>query len=106
MAAPETETVDPEAKANVGSYYGLFALLVALMLVTVGVSFTDWPGGTRLVINLLLAGVSASVLALFFMHLKESDHLTWLVAAAALFWLAILFVMILQDYLTRHWAVI
>jgi cytochrome c oxidase subunit IV len=95
-----------EAEAKVGSYYGLYALLVLLMIAAVGVSFTGWDGTVRLVVNLLIAGVSASVLALFFMHLKGADNLTWLITGSALFWLVILFVMILQDYLTRHLGVI
>ena len=43
---------------------------------------------------------------LFFMHLKGSDNLIWLVVGASLFWLIILFVLLLNDYVTRHLGVL
>jgi caa(3)-type oxidase subunit IV len=89
---------------SMSQYYGLFFVIAVLMIVTVAISFTGWPGHTRLILNLLIAGAQAALLSLFFMHLRKSDPVTMLVAAAGLFWLFLLFVLILTDYVTRHYA--
>jgi caa(3)-type oxidase subunit IV len=85
------------------TYYAWFAVLVALTLVAVGVSFTDW-GPLRVVINLAIAVTQASILSLYFMHLRKADRMTWLTAGAAIFWLLILFSLLLTDYFTRQYA--
>jgi cytochrome c oxidase subunit IV len=96
------ETTDE--RPSMSSYYGLFFVIAVLMIVTVAISFTGLPGHTRLILNLLIAGAQAALLSLFFMHLRKSDPVTLLVAAAGLFWLFLLFVLILTDYVTRHYA--
>ena len=40
---------------------------------------------------------------LFFMHLRYSSHLTWIIAGAGVIWLAHLLIFTLSDYLTRGW---
>jgi len=37
------------------------------------------------------------------MHLRYSKPIVWLVAGAGVFWLGIMFVLALSDYLTRGW---
>jgi cytochrome c oxidase subunit 4 len=94
------------AKDHLGStstYYVVFAALVALVLLNIGISFAHIGGGA-FAVHMAVAGVQALLLSVFFMHLKSADRLTWLVAGAGLFWLAILFVLTLGDYLTRQWA--
>jgi cytochrome c oxidase subunit IV len=98
----EYETTDE--RPSMSSYYGLFFVIAVLMIVTVAISFTGLPRHTRLILNLLIAGAQAALLSLFFMHLRKSDPVTMLVAAAGLFWLFLLFVLILTDYVTRHYA--
>ena len=84
------------------TYYGIFAALIALTALTVGVSFLDL-GAWHTAIGLTIAAAKAILVALFFMHLLSSPRLTWLIAAAGLFWLMILIGLTLSDYLTRHW---
>jgi cytochrome c oxidase subunit IV len=43
------------------------------------------------------------LIMLFFMHVRSSGRLTWIVAGAGLFWLSILFGLTLTDLLTRSW---
>ncbi|HUK86828.1 MAG TPA: cytochrome C oxidase subunit IV family protein [Terriglobales bacterium] len=50
---------------------------------------------------LLIASLKASLVVLFFMHLKYSPRLTAVVVFAAIFWLAILLTLSMADYLTR-----
>jgi cytochrome c oxidase subunit 4 len=82
-----------------------FAVLVVLALAALAVGFSDL-GPWKVLANLLIAAVQASVLALFFMDLRQADRLTWLCAGAAIFWVGLLFLFTLTDYLTRYIAAI
>lgn len=84
------------------TYYRCFAVLIALTLLTVAVSFLK-AGVWHTPIGLVIAAAKAGIVALFFMHLLSSRRLTWLAAAAGLFWLAILIGLTLSDYWNRHW---
>lgn len=83
-------------------YYAVFAGLIGLTMLTVGISFLDF-GAWHTVVGLSIAVVKAILVALFFMHLIYSDKANWLAIGAGLFWLGILLVLTLSDYLTRHW---
>lgn len=78
-----------------------FAVLAVLSACALGVGFSDL-GDMKVVASLLVAGVQAVVLAVYFMELKQADKLTWLCAGAAVFWTLIMFTFILTDYVTRH----
>ena len=52
---------------------------------------------------LATAVFKAVLVALFFMHVKYSARLTWVVAIAGVFWLGILLALMESDYLTRGW---
>ena len=52
---------------------------------------------------MLIATVKALLVALFFMHLSESDALERVFAATGVFWLAVLITLALSDYLSRSW---
>jgi len=84
------------------AYYGIFAALIALTLLTVGISFVDL-GSWHLIVGLLIGAAKAALVVLFFMHLLASSRLTWLVLGAGIFWLAILLSFTLADYMTRGW---
>jgi cytochrome c oxidase subunit 4 len=55
------------------------------------------------VVALGIAAVKATLVALFFMHVRYSPRLIGLTVAAGLFWLSILFGLTMNDYLTRGW---
>lgn len=78
-----------------------FAVLAILSTCALGVGFSDL-GPMKVVASLLIAGVQAVVLAVYFMELKQADKLTWLCAGAAVFWTVIMFTFILTDYVTRR----
>ena len=69
----------------------------------VGVSFAGL-GPSAVYANLLIAGLQSCLLAYFFMHLKGTDNLTWLICGAGIFWLILLFGLLLTDYVTRQIA--
>ncbi len=83
------------------TYYTVFAILIALTVLTVALSFFNL-GEWHTAVGLLIGAVKASLVVLFFMHLYYSPKLTWVAAAAGLFWFGILAVLTLSDYITRH----
>jgi len=85
-----------------GTYFAVFAALMVLTLATVAVAFVDL-GRLNVVVALVVALIKATMVVLFFMHVKYSPRLTQLVLVSALAWLAILFGITLSDYLTRGW---
>ena len=79
---------------------GFLALLV-LTAVTTAVAFFDLGGGTNNAIALTIAVCKALLVILYFMHVRYSDKLTWVFAAAGFFWLLILIGGTMDDVLTR-----
>lgn len=85
---------------------GIFVVLFGLALVALIIGFSDGLGPLKVVASLACAVVQASVLAYFFMDLKQSDKLTWLCVGAAIFFTGLQFLFTLTDYLTRHLGVL
>jgi cytochrome c oxidase subunit 4 len=56
------------------------------------------------VIALLIAVTKASLVVLFFMHVKYSPKMIALVIGCALFFLSILMVLTTSDYISRSWT--
>ncbi len=86
----------------VRTYALVFAALLALTGLTIGVSEIEL-GPLNAVAALAIAFTKAVLVALFFMHLRHSTRLIWLVALAGLFWLAILIGLTLEDFASRGW---
>ena len=51
-----------------------------------------------------IAMTKAVLVILFFMHVRWSTRLTWVVVASGFFWLLILFGLTMMDYMTRGWV--
>ena len=83
-------------------YYLIFAALMAGTAITVGVAFVDL-GAFNPVVALTIAVIKATLVVLFFMHVRYSTKLTWAVVLASVFWLGILLALTFSDYLTRSW---
>jgi cytochrome c oxidase subunit IV len=84
-------------------YYAVFAALIFGTALTVGVAFIDL-GAMNNVLMLGIAITKALLVILFFMHVRWSSRLTWVVAASGFFWLLILFGLTMTDYLSRGWV--
>jgi cytochrome c oxidase subunit 4 len=81
-------------------YLLVFASLMVLTVVTVAASRYDFgPGNT--VVAMAIAILKASLVVLFFMHVKYSSRLVQLLVAAAFLWLAVLISGALSDYVSR-----
>jgi cytochrome c oxidase subunit 4 len=85
------------------TYLIVFGLLMLCTYLTVQIAYFDL-GELNTIAALVIAGFKATIVVLFFMHVKYSSRLTWLVAMSGLFWFGILVVLTLSDYLTRGWA--
>ena len=83
-------------------YYGIFGALMVLTALTVGVAFINL-GMLNFPVALSIAILKATLVILFFMHVKYSSRLTKLVAGGAFFFLIILFGLTMTDYLSRGW---
>jgi cytochrome c oxidase subunit IV len=84
-------------------YLAIFLALLAGTFVTVVAAFYDFPWRLNTVIALTIATVKATLVVLYFMHVRYSSRLVWVIVTSALFWLAILFALTLSDYWTRDW---
>jgi cytochrome c oxidase subunit 4 len=81
-------------------YFAIFAALIVLTGATVVVARIDL-GAANDVVALTIAVVKALLVMIFFMHLRHSTRLTVLTAMAGFFWLAILILITMSDYVSR-----
>jgi cytochrome c oxidase subunit 4 len=79
------------------------ATLLVFTGVTVLASFFDM-GPWNPIVALFIACVKATIVVLFFMHVKYSSKLTKLTVGAGLFTFMALVGMTLADYFTRAWG--
>ena len=82
------------------TYYAIFGALMVLTLVTVLVAFVNL-GSLNFPVAMIIAVTKATLVILFFMHVKYASRLTKLFVAVAFFFLSILFGLTLTDYLSR-----
>lgn len=83
-------------------YYFVFLALVVGTVLTVIVAKYDL-GPFNNIVMLTIACAKALLVILFFMHVRWSSRLTWVVAGAGFFWLLIMFSLTLSDYWSRGW---
>ena len=83
-------------------YYKVFLTLLVMTGLTVAVAYVDLGWGNT-PIALAIALFKATIVILFFMHMRYNTPLMWLFGGAGFFWLLILLVLTMQDYVTRGW---
>jgi len=88
---------------SVRVYFAIFLALLAGTVLTAWVAFFNFPGPLNAIVALTIAVVKATLVVLYFMHMRYSSRLIWVVFGSALFWLAILFALTFSDYSTRSW---
>ena len=84
-------------------YYLVFAALIVGTILTYAAAKVDM-GPLNNIVMLTIACTKATLVILFFMHVRWSSRLTWVVAMSGFFWLLILFGIGMSDYLTRGWV--
>ncbi len=81
-------------------FYRVAAALLALLALTVGLSFVDL-GRFGFAAALAIAGLKALLVAYFFMELGQSVDAVRFMASAGLVWFGLLFAGVLADLATR-----
>ena len=81
-------------------YYSIFGALMVLTAITVSAAFVEL-GAFNFPVALGIATIKATLVVLFFMHVKHSSRLTKLVIATSLFFLFILLAETMMDYASR-----
>jgi cytochrome c oxidase subunit IV len=84
-------------------YFAIFGALLLLTGLTTGVAYIDL-GPWNTVAALAIACVKASLVLLFFMHLRWSPQLNRVVWLSALLWLGLLIGILSIDFLSRTWT--
>lgn len=88
---------------SVRVYFAIFLALLVGTILTAWVAFFNFPGPLNAVVALTIAVIKATLVVLYFMHMRYSSRLIWVVFGSALFWLAIMFALTFSDYSTRNW---
>lgn len=90
-----------EHVVSAGLYWLIWAILICATFLTAWVATVDL-GIFNTVVALLIATCKASIVVLFFMHVKyTSEKMTKVILISAVFWLFLLLFLSLSDYATR-----
>lgn len=84
-------------------YVTIFLVLLVGTALTVLAAFQDFPGYFNTIVAMTIAVTKATFVVLYFMHVRYSTRLVWVIVASALFWMVILFALTFSDYQTRGW---
>ncbi|HEU4387600.1 MAG TPA: cytochrome C oxidase subunit IV family protein [Blastocatellia bacterium] len=82
-------------------YIVIFAALMVLTAVTILVANIHL-GPFNAIVALTIAVVKATLVIMYFMHVRYSSRLTRVVVAGGAFWLVIMIVLVMADYLSRR----
>jgi len=84
-------------------YVTIWLILLAFTGLTVWAAFQNFGVGNP-IIALAIAVTKATLVVLFFMHVKYSPKVIALVIGCGLFFLCILMVLTTADYISRAWT--
>ncbi len=89
-----------EHVSSIALYVKVFAALLVLTALTYGVSYMDL-GNASLAVAMIVAFVKASLVCMFFMHLKYDDGFNVFVFISTLLFVAIFFTITIFDLVSR-----
>lgn len=101
--ASHNETSNQHHVAPISLYLLIFGALMIGTILTVAVAKFDL-GPLNNIVMLGIAMAKALLVVLYFMHVRWSSRLTWVVASSGFFWLLILFTLTMADYMSRGWV--
>jgi len=84
------------------TYFSVFAALIVFTAITVFVANINF-GKMNDVVAMTIAVTKMMLVLLFFMHVRYSSRLIWVIVASMFFWLLILLSLTLTDYTSRGW---
>jgi cytochrome c oxidase subunit 4 len=90
-----------EHHESAGVYVKTLLALLVLTVITVGASYIDFGSG-NVVIALFIATIKATLVALFFMHLRYEKPVNGIIATAGFLFLGIFLMFCFMDQDTRR----
>jgi cytochrome c oxidase subunit 4 len=84
------------------TYFSVFAALLVGTAITVFAANQNF-GKMNDVVAMTIAVTKMMLVLLFFMHVRYSSRLIWVIVASMFFWLLILLTLTLTDYSSRDW---
>ena len=86
------------------TYLNVFVALLFLTMITYWAAYESFGNhAVNVAVAIGIAVVKATLVVLFFMHVKYSRRLVWLFVVTGFTWLVLMIVGILYDYWTRGW---
>jgi cytochrome c oxidase subunit 4 len=85
------------------TYFIVFGALIFLTATTVIAANIPFPGPLNDIVAMTIAVTKMMLVLLFFMHVRYSSRLIWVIVASMFFWLLILLLITLTDYTSRNW---
>ncbi len=82
--------------------FAVYVMLIAFTAVTVGAAFLDLKFLSTPV-ALSIASVKALLVMLYFMELRHSPKLTWIIIGNGIFWLLVMIMLTMSDFISRGW---
>ena len=82
------------------TYVQVYVALLLLLVLTLGVANVNLDP-FNFAASMLIATAKGVLVVTIFMHVRWSERLIWIFAAASFLWLAILIALSLNDYFTR-----
>ena len=76
--------------------------LLAFLALTISAAYIRL-GPLNTIVAMSISAAKATLIILFFMHMRYSKPVLWLFVGAGFFWLGIMFVLAMSDYLSRGW---
>jgi cytochrome c oxidase subunit 4 len=93
---------EPHIHGGPKLYGAVLAALLFLTVVTVGASMIDFGGGLiNVIIAMLIASIKASLVALFFMHLRWEGKMNAIIFCSTLFFLGLFLIGCYSDSIAR-----
>jgi cytochrome c oxidase subunit IV len=89
--------------SSIKLYVGIFLTLMALTAVTIVVAYVNL-GPWNKVVALGIASTKATLVVLYFMHVRYASRMTKLVVVSGFFFLMVLFSLTMIDYGSRMWV--
>ncbi|HSG31458.1 MAG TPA: cytochrome C oxidase subunit IV family protein [Thermodesulfobacteriota bacterium] len=83
------------------TYFIIFGILIALTVITVYTAKEVDLGAFNFFLAMIIASAKATIVALYFMHLKFEDSITWVFAIYPLFLLGLLIGLTSVDIFNR-----
>jgi cytochrome c oxidase subunit 4 len=84
------------------TYFAIFGALMVCTVLTVVAAFVNL-GNANFPVAITIAIFKATLVVLFFMHVKYSSKMTKLIVGTAVFFLGIMLTLTFTDYLSRGW---